>query len=359
MSAFSPVTIEHRAPAGAHGLFPSPRALSGRQKAAIIVRLLVAHGVDMPLQALPESMQADLTAEIAQMRTIDRDTLQSVVEEFAGLLDRVGLSFPGGIEGALDLLGGRISAPAAGRARRRAGGTDEADPWERIVALDPAKLLAVLSEESTEVAAVILSKLPVPKAADLLGRLPGDRARRIALAIAHTGAMAPDTVARIGRALAAQFAAQPLRAFAGDPAGRVGAILNVSPALTREEVLKGLEADDGALAEEVRKTIFTFAHIPARVAARDVPKVLRGLDQETLVKALGGAKGEGEAAAEFILSNMSQRMAAALREEIAGAGRIRERDAEAAQTAVVIAVRELEAAGEIVLVAPEPEEEGE
>jgi flagellar motor switch protein FliG len=62
--------------------------------------------------------------------------------------------------------------------------------------------------------------------------------------------------------------------------------------------------------------------------------------------------------AEFLLSNMSKRMAETLREEIAERGRVRPRDAEAAQTGIVNAVRRLEAAGEISLVLPEEEEGG-
>ena len=56
------------------------------------------------------------------------------------------------------------------------------DPWKRICELGPEALLPVLENESIEVAAVMLSKLPVGLAADLLGRLPGPRARKITYA---------------------------------------------------------------------------------------------------------------------------------------------------------------------------------
>ena len=335
--------------------FPSLE-LTGRQKAAVIVRLLLSEGADVPLLGLPDHMQAALTEQIGTMRSIDRDTLQGVVEEFCTILERVGLSFPGGIEGALKMLDGRISTTAASRLRRLAGASSKADPWDKIAAHDVEKLLPVLNEESIEVCAVMLSKLAVPKAAELLGRLPGDRARRIAISMSQTGNIAPEIVRRIGLALAGQLEMQPVRAFEGDPIDRVGAILNISPAATRDEVMKGFEETDLGLAEQVRKTIFTFVHIPARITPRDVPKVLRGVDQSVLVMALGGAKGAETEAAEFILANMSQRMAASLREEIAALGRIKDKDAEAAQTALVIAIRELETSGELVLIFPEVEE---
>lgn len=338
----------------------SPKAPSGqslptrlpspREKAAIIVRLLLAEGSPLPLSSLPEHMQASLTEQIGQMRLVDRATMQEVVQEFADRLDQAGLAFPNGIEGALGLMGGHISATAASRLRRLAGASAKADPWDRLVALPPERLLPVLQDEAVEVAAVMLSKLPVPKAADLLGRLPGDRARRIAHAVSMTGNVDPETVRRIGLSLVGQLDAQPPRAFDTDPVARVGAILNVSPAATRDEVLSGLDEEDAAFAEEVRRTIFTYAHIPARVAPRDVPKLLRVVDPAVLVTALAFG---GDTVAEHLLANISQRMAQSLREEMAERGPIRPKDGEGALASVITAIRQLEAAGELSLVQPE------
>ena len=331
--------------------------LTGRQKAAIIVRLLLAHGGQIRLADLPEDMQTSLTEEIGQMRPIDRDTLHAVVDEFADKLESIGLSFPGSISGALDLLEGHLSASAASRLRRLASASGKADPWDRITGLDVERLLPVLEEESIEVGAVMLSKLAVSKAAELLGRLPGDKARRIAYAVSQTGNVAPETVRRIGLSLASQLEAVPPRAFDTGPVERVGAILNYSPANTREEVLKGLEETDRAFADEVRKAIFTFTNIPVRIDARDIPKIIRNVDQAVLVQAMAGAKGEDAKSTEFILGNISQRMAGSLREEMAALGKVKDKDAEAAQGQVVAVIREMEAAGEIFLVAGEDEDE--
>ena len=352
-------TVRSPAPANRRegGVFFPAHALNGPQKAAIIVRLLLAQGADLPLTALPDHLQAALTEQIGQMRTIDRDTLAAVVEEFCLTLEQVGLSFPGGIEGAMKLLDGRISPTAATRLKRLVGASSKLDPWEKIRAMEVERLLPAIAEESVEVAAVILSKIAVPRAAEILGRLPGDRARQIAYTMSKTGDIAPDTVMRIGQSLVGQLEVVKVNAFEGSPVDRVGAILNVSPSATREDVLIGLDEADGILACEVRKTIFTFAHIPARILPRDVPKILKGIEQDQLVKALGGAKGGAADAAEFVLANMSQRLATSLREEIAGLGRVKEKDVEAAQTALVIAIRELEAAGELVMIVPE--EDGE
>ncbi|MGH1460055.1 MAG: flagellar motor switch protein FliG [Paracoccaceae bacterium] len=345
---------------------PSPGASGGKgrltrkQKAAIIVRLLLNEGAEVRLKDLPEDMQISLTQQLGAMRHITRDVLAGVISEFADELDGMGLTFPRDLAGALDQLDGKISPHTAARLRKEAGVRQYGDPWERIKGLGVEALLPIVENESTEVAAVMLAKIDVSKAAELLGRLPGAKARRITYAVSLTGAVTPDAVDRIGLSLAAQLDAQPERAFSDGPVERVGAILNFSPAATRDDVLEGLDEEDQVFADQVRKAIFTFANIYQRLAPRDIPKVIREIDQAALVTALAAASGLGgdmAKSAEFVLENMSKRMADSLREEIEGAGKIKTKDGEEAMTEVINAIREMEAKGEVLLIAGDEDEE--
>lgn len=329
-----------------------PRApLSRRQKAAVIVRLLLAEGAPLPLSGLPESLQADLAQQMGEMRLVDRATVEQVVAEFLTELEEVGLTFPGGLDGALSLMDGHISQATASRLRRQVGIRPDVDPWDRIAALPPEQIAPLVDAESPEVAAILLSKLPVAKSARLLAKLPGDRARRVAFAMSRTGNVDPRTVRRIGLSLLMQLDSQPPRAFETPPQARVGAILNVAPEVTREDVLRGLEAEDATFAEEVRKAIFTYAHLPQRLEIRDVPKLLRAVDQATLVTAMIGAQGnpEREAATAFILDNLSPRMAQQLRDDMSDRGKVSTKDGEAAMARLIEEVRAMEAAGDLKL----------
>jgi flagellar motor switch protein FliG len=334
----------------------APATLSRRAKAAIVVRLLIDEGADIPLEDLPEELQARLTQQMGSMRTIDRATLAGVVEEFAQELDSIGLSFKGGIAGALSMLEGKISKQTADRLRKEAGVRKYGDPWARLRDMGSEKLLPVLQNESTEVAAVLLSKLDVKRAAALLGQLPGPDARRITYAVSQTNAVTPDAVDRIGLSLAAQLDAEPLSAFDSGPVQRVGAILNSTTTMTRDSVLEGLDETDAGFAEQVRRAIFTFANIPQRIAGRDIPRVIRALDQDALLTALAGAEAAGlSASADFILENMSGRMADQLREEVQEHDTVRTADFEEAANQIVQTIRDMEAAGDLLLIVEDSE----
>ncbi|MGH1465803.1 MAG: flagellar motor switch protein FliG [Cognatishimia sp.] len=331
--------------------------LTHRQKAAVIVRFLLNEGAEVALDRLSNDMQADLAQMMGSMRYVDRATLSDVILEFAQELESIGLSFPKGIKEVLNTLEGKISQHTADRLRHEAGVMQLGDPWDRIRALEIDALIPILRAQSTEVAAIILAKLEVTKAADLLSSLPGPEARSITYAISLTDAVTPQAVAQIGVALASQLDKVTPRAFSDEPVARVGAILNFSPASTRDSLLNGLTEDDQPFADQVRKAIFTYPDIPERIYERDVPKIIREVDQDDLINALSfGTEGPEGATSTFLLDNMSSRMADQLREEVGERGPISEKDGETAFTKVVIAVRALQASGELSFIPP-PEEE--
>lgn len=347
-----------------HDLSDTPRivskaaSLSRKQKAAIIVRLLANEGADVPLSQLDDELQTKLMHQMGEMRYVDRATLADVVSEFAEELDSIGLSFPGGLAGALSALDGKISPQTAARLRKEAGVRQSGDPWERVRALDVARLKVFIRNEATEVSAVLLSKLDTAKAAALLSELPGPEARRITYAVSHTKSVTPEAVDRIGISLASQLDRDPERAFDADPTKRVGAILNFSPSSTRDDVLTGLEEQDEAFANEVRKSIFTFANIPERVNPVDAGTILREVDQGQLVIALAYAERNGmEDIVSHLLDNISKRLAEGLREEMSEAGKIKVKDGEDAQGELVRVIRALEEAGTITLIVPGEEDE--
>lgn len=331
--------------------------LTARQKAAIIVRLILAEGEDMDLARLPSGLQTDLAQEMALMGLIDRDTRNAVIAEFCDTLESVGLSFPGDIDGTLELLDGHLSPDTTDRLRRMAALNGAGDPWDRIAALSTPLLAELARTEAVEIAAVMFSKLPVPRAAEVFGLLDPALARQIAYAMSLTGMIEAGALRRIGQALIQAADAIPRSALDGKAVDKVGAILNFSTSATRETVLAGLESDDAGFADEVRKTIFTWANIPARIDPRDIARITREVENSVLVKAMAGAKGPNQPTVDFLLSGLSSRLADSMREEMEGLGKVSTRDAEEAMDQVVAAIRRMEAAGDLFMIAAEPDED--
>lgn len=340
---------------------PPPQGLTRKRKAAMIVQLLLSDGNSLALTELPEHIQESLAEELGSIRLVDRDTLNAVATEFTDILDSIGLSAPGGIAAAIAALSDHISPALARKLQAQLEAQRGGDPWPRVIALEDEDLQVIVTSESVPVAAVLLSKLPVSRAARILGMVPGELARRVTFAVSQTETIGADAVASIGNGLVADYCKTKQSAFEKPPVDRVGDILNSSPAAVRDDVLTGLDSADETFAKSVRKAIFTFANIPDRLRPIDVPTCLRVIDGDEMSKAIAGAWGMGgddTVAADYILSCISQRMANQMKEDANALGTIKPTDAEEAMNAVSAAIRELADAGTITLIDPEEEEEG-
>lgn len=329
---------------------PASRSLTREQKAAVIVRFLLEDNGELDLSELPEDMQVRLTTLLGTMHPVDRDTLHSVVTEFLHELENLGITFPSDLSSALDLMQDRIAPRTVSRLRKQAGLRQDGDPWDRISALQPHDIINLLTNESTEIAAVILSKIETTQAAAVLSDLPGPEARKLSYAISKTRNVTPDAVERIGFSLLGQIDAQPSRAFVEAPEKRLGEILNLSSSATRAELLNGLSEDDEDFGSAVKNNIFTFEDIPNRLKTLDVPKLVKATTPEVLLQALCAAKAYGNAeVAEFLLAHMSNRMASSLREEMEETTAPPSAEGEAAMTQVVKSLKMLAEQGDIEL----------
>mgnify|MGYP000152476773 CR=1 FL=1 len=328
--------------------------LTHRQKAAIVVKFLMQEGAAIDVDRLPETMQADLTQTMGALGIIDRATLGEVIHEFADTLSNIGLGSAGGLAGALSFLDGKIAPSTAERLKKEAGLQKFLDPWDRLRSLPSQDLIEIVIAESIEVSAVLLSKLDVTVAAEILTALDGPHARSISYAISKTGSVTPQAVQRIGQSLVAQLDNQPERAFSQPAENRVGAILTITNPTLREEVLAGLEETDPDLAAKVRKAVFTIDDIPSRIAPIDIAKAIRPLAQDDLTAALAYAQSQGKTeVCEFILGNMSKRMSDALKEEIDDFGPQKPAKGDAAINLMVATIQDQLAKGEIKLVQPD------
>lgn len=327
----------------------TPGRLTRRQKAAVIVRLLLSQGVSPGLERLTPAQQSDLARAMASLGQVDRATLADIVTEFTTQLDNLALTMPRGMHDVLEILDPHISAMARDGLKAEAEIGDGTDPWLRLAAMETEELRPIMEEESAEICAILLSKIGVAKAARLLSDLPPDRAELIAHAVSLTDTVPPETTLRIGEQLHAQIVARPKAAFQNQPGERVGAILNAVGSSSRDAVLEGLEARDAEFAGEVRRAIFTFHHIPKRVNPTDVQRIVGTVDGDTLTTALAAGMAHAPVAVEFLLENMSKRMAEQLRVEAEASGPPREETGEAAMQSVVATIRELEETGEIRL----------
>ena len=213
--------------------------------------------------------------------------------------------------------------------------------------VDPHQIVPFVSKEHPQTIALILSQLDPNQAAGVLNGLRDEIQADVAFRIAQMENISPQVLRELEDSLADNLQAiltGQVTEIGGPKA--VAEILNRTGRSTEMAVLERLDAADPELAEKVRNQMFTFDDI-SYLTDREIQMVLREVDTKELAIALKGASTEVK---DRFLTNMSDRVAAMMKEEMNFMGPVRMSDVEEVQLRIVQTVRQLEDAGQVTVV---------
>jgi flagellar motor switch protein FliG len=329
-------------------LAPVPsRALSGRQKAAILCLTLGAEQAAKLTQELTAEEADLISLEMARMGRVDPDAAETVLSEWVEMTIASDAVSAGGVEYARSVLEKALGPQKADTILRRVTRQlQNAGGIERLQQADPRQVANLFRAEHPQTVALVLAHMSKEHAAAVLKELGPDISAEVAFRMARMQKVSPDMVGIIERTLGSNpdFDFQHGVAAAGGPSS-VAALLNLLQGPIEQSILDRLAEQDPTLSEEIRNLMFVFEDL-RNVDDRALQRLLRDVDTKQLAIALKGASPELK---QRIVSQMSQRAAASLNDEIDLLGPTRVKDVEAAQTGIVAQARALEAAGEVVL----------
>jgi flagellar motor switch protein FliG len=345
-----------RSERGERASAPAASALSGRQKAAVLLISLGTERAANILKHLSEREVESLSAEMAALWRVRPETSAAVMGEIEDRLASTDISAGGvgGPEFAREVLEQLVGSERAEEIMGSVTAKPEARPFEFLRRTPPEQVVAFLKDESPQTIALVVASVHSALAARVLSELPPELQADVALRIATMSETNEDVIRDIEQGLRLKLANVVGKEFAA--AGGVDAlaeILNRAGRSTERNVVGAINDRDQQLAEEIKLRLFTFEDLVI-LQDRDLQLVLREVDQKDLQLALRGVE---QNVVEKLLSNMSQRGAEMLREDMAASAPQRKAAVEEAQGKVVAAVRRLEDAGALVIRRGAEEEE--
>jgi len=331
-------------------------AEGGLRKAAIVC---IALGPDIAAEIfkrLPASLVEQLTVEMARTPRIDPEEASSVLEELLALVQARTYLAQGGVEYAREVLERAVGSQRAAEILARLSSAIEERPFEFLRAIPVEQIHAFLQHESPQTIAFVLANMPTRQlAAQVLEQMEPDMQADVARRIARLEHASPEVAKEVASLIEQSVVGTSPEGYVAAGGSRALAeILNSSTRQTERNIMARLAAEDAELADEVRALLFMFEDI-LTLDDRAIQLVLREVDMHDLALALRGASEQLRAR---IMSNMSQRAATMLREEIEYTPPQRRKVVEEAQEKIVAIVRRLEEAGTIV-VARNPTEQDE
>jgi flagellar motor switch protein FliG len=319
-------------------------ALTGPQKCAVLCMALGTEQAARVFQHLSTSEVEAVTREIAQMPLVGADVVDGVLEEFSGVSRAVESIARGGMEYAREILEQALGSVRAKGILERIQEQMTETGLKRLKKASPDILLSVLRGEHPQTVALILAHLDTKQAAGVIELMEPELAADVLFRVARMEKVAPEMLAIVEQGLASKAdlsLSQEMKLSGGPEA--VANVLNLASATVEKQLMESIGGRDAGLAQQIKGFMFVFEDLRL-LDNRSMQRILRDVDSKELALALKAVSPELK---EKILTNMSERAAAALQEEIEFLGPVKVRDVEGAHTRIIQVVRGLEEAGEV------------
>lgn len=316
--------------------------LTNAEKAVLFLLSLDEEVARPIVEELGEGEIRKLRAVASTMREVPKDALELTFREF---LDRshAAVAVP---RGGLPYLR-RLSANALGEERARAVFEDGVtSPLTRLERALPEDVAALLEAEPPQLAAAILSVLSPRSASPILFAMSEERQAAVVKNVGRMTQVPAKVLEDIAAALASNLPTSEASTLVSlDGVAKAAELLNSTGKTSQELILGFLDTEDPELAEDVRQAMFTFDDL-SRVPSRQMRILLREVPGERLVVAL---KGATDSVLEAVLSGLSARAAALVRDDLETIAHAKKSEVLAARREIVATALRLESEGQLDL----------
>ncbi len=325
--------------------------LHGSEKAAI---LLLALGEDA--KPIWDRMDDDELREISQAMSnlgpVKAETVEYLIKDFVNRL-----SGSGAVTGSYDqthrLLLQFLPREKVDALMEELRGPAGRTMWDKLANVNEQVLANYLKNEYPQTVAVVLSKIKTDHSARVLTALPPEFALEVIQRMLRMEPVQRDILEKIESTLRTEFMTNLARTSKRDSHEQMAAIFNNFDRQTEGRFMSLLEDKNKDAADRIRSLMFVFEDL-SKLDPGGVQTLLRNVDKDKLALALKGANDEMR---NLFMSNMSERAAKLMRDDMAAMGPVKLKDVEGAQQEMVVIAKALADRGEIMLAEGSGEEE--
>jgi flagellar motor switch protein FliG len=317
--------------------------LNGPEKAAIV---LLALGEDHNTiwQQLDEEEIKEVSQAMAGLGTVSAQVVEDLLIEFVS-----GLSGTGAIMGSFEqtqrILSSFLPGDKVDNLMEEIRGPAGRTMWDKLANVNEAVLANYLKNEYPQTVAVVLSKIKPEHSARVLAALPEDFALECVTRMLRMEPVQREILDKIEQTLRTEFMSNLARTSKRDSHEMMADIFNNFDRQTESRFIAALEERSRESAERIRALMFVFEDL-SKLDPGGVQTLLRAVEKDQLGLAL---KGSSDALREMFFSNMSERAAKIMRDDMESMGPVRLKDVDTAQMGMVQVAKDLAAKGEIML----------
>jgi flagellar motor switch protein FliG len=320
------------------------RTLAGPEKAAILMLAIGEEHAAKLFALMDDEEIKEISQTMANLGTVSSSLVERLFIDFSEQISATG-SLVGSYESTERLLNKVLTKDRVNTIMEEIRGPAGRTMWDKLGNVNEVVLANYLKNEYPQTVAVVLSKIKADHAARVLAQLPEGFAMEVVMRMLRMEAVNKDVLDDVERTLRTEFMSNLARTNRRDAHELIAEIFNNLDRNTENRFLTALEERNRNSAERIKSLMFTFEDL-SKLDPMAVQTVLRNADKDKVPIAL---KGASDGLKDLFFSNMSERAAKIMREEMGAMGPVRLREVDEAQTYMVQMAKDLAARGEIVM----------
>lgn len=321
------------------------RSLTGPEKAAIFMLSLGEEYTAKIFEHMDDEEIMEISATMSSLGKVGANVVERLFVDFAEQMS--GANALVGTQASTErmLLKAGLSGDKIDSIMEEIRGPAGRTMWEKLTNVNEEILANFLQKEYPQTVAVVMSKISTEHAARVLALLPESFALEVIHRMLRMEAVQREVLEDVEKTLRTEFMSNLARTQRRDSHEMMADIFNSLERSVEQKFMDQLEKHTPDSAEKIRNLMFTFEDLQ-RLDPAGIQTLIRAVDKEKLPTAL---KGATESLRDLFFSNMSERAAKIMKEDMAVMGPVRLKDVEESQQYVVSVAKDLEGRGEITI----------
>ena len=325
------------------------KEFSGPEKAAVLLMSLGEDAASKVLSHMDEREIQNIGNYMASLGEVDAKEMDDINKEF---FDMVSFGMGGlGVSG-VDFLRNTLSKALdpekaeeiinnitlPGDEMTLGGGIDT------VRSLEPQVISSFLINEHPQTAAIILAHLDPQVASKAIAELPEENRTEIMYRLATLERVTPTVIRELDESLQQEFRSSGV--VSGNKLGGVDIVAKMMGGMdrtTEQAILTEMDEVDQPMADQIRALRFTFEDI-LKIDDPGIQLILKEINQEDL---LVGLKTASDELKEKLFTNMSERGAMMMKDDLESLGPTKISDVEKGQQKVIAVIKKLEEDGKV------------
>ncbi len=313
--------------------------------AVLLMALGEEHAAEVLKLLTPKEVQK-IGQSMADLKNIPRDKIDAVLQRFGAAAQSQSSLAVDSSEYIKSILTKALGDEKAGFLIDRILQRSDTSGIEGLKWMDAATVAELIRNEHPQIIASILVHLERDHASAILACFAERLRADVIMRIATLDGIQPDALRELNDVLSRVLtSSDKIRKTKLGGVRTAAEILNFVGTSIENVIMEAVREQDPELAQGILDEMFVFDNL-LEVDNKGIQTLLREVQSETLILAL---KGTSEEMRTKFFSNMSQRAAEMLREDLESKGPVRLSEVEGAQKEILKIVRRLSDEGQIVL----------